>query len=1253
MKSSHKKSTGAIVIITVLLVLVTIMDTLMVFNMTREQTKESGAYQLLSISGKLEGTINDAEKRTMQIAVTAQELLEDKQTLESFIYNTKKELLNEGKGALNIYIAGPGWDIIPDFADRSPDFVATERTWYKGARRKRGGTNVTPPYVDVVTGQICYTISVMLADNETVLGVDYTMDPIREHIMQMYENGSREAAIVTGEGIIAGCSDDMLVRQSLNDAIPKYAGIFALAKKSDGVVTSRIKSGLFYENLFATGSGSGWYLIVSESDWMLYRKSYLQLFMTLILSIMLFAVIIALYSYTMRSRQRAEDALASKEAFLNGISGELKSPLKKIMDISTVTDTGDLEDYHAAMAGIHEAGEKLSDMIGQILSYSSIVHNEKGKKHEEKHELKGRMSARFRGLIVCVMVLVMALSLYANIRATYNWGKAQLKNEVREYEDQLTQWVNTQKSILDMFASTISTNPEMLNDYDGTIAYLDRIKNQYPEISVVYLANPELNPTVYMNNGWYGGSNWHVEERQWYIDTLNSESGWSISSPYYDEQTGLYCITISERVYNYETGRFMGIFAIDFYMDKLVDILGSSYSEKSFAFLVDPAGGIINHPYGSYQMTVDNTTNVSSLPYGELNPDGESTKLFKEYDNSLRLVIAHRNSESRFTVYVVSTIWSIFGRVFINGGICLIAFLVCTVMVYRLLTDLIAWQEEANERLKEAADKAIAAGRAKGQFLAQMSHEIRTPINAVLGMNEMILRECPDEKILDYSENIRSAGRTLLSLINSILDFSKIEDGKMEIIAVKYDTASMINNLVNSIQERARNAGLEFNVIVDDTLPSMLYGDDMRVSQVIMNLLTNAVKYTEKGSVSLSLHTVETDGNDVEILVEVKDTGIGIKKEDMGKLFASFERIEEKRNRNIEGTGLGMSIVTRLLEMMDSELMVDSEYGVGSKFSFVIKQGIADATPIGDYTQRLLAARKKKEEKKQLKMPWAKVLVVDDNAMNIKVAINFLNLYAIKADTADSGAEAIKLCAGRQYDMIFLDHMMPQMDGIETLEKLKEQKLLPEQTRVIALTANAVIGAKESYLEAGFDDYLSKPIEIEQLEEKLIKYLPEHGEETEDAKAENASDSVKTGGYHLIEFDDDDDEETAPDAAELVAEFKKLGLSTEDGLRYCAGSEEFYLEVLRDFMEAGEEKRSNIGSLYGEESWKDYETAVHALKSSAKTIGAMELSEEARDMENAAKTVDIEYIHDNHEKLMKDYAALLERMQGVMDGKKA
>ncbi len=1277
MKHRKKKGAGAIIIIAILLMLVTVTDTLMVFNMTRQQTLESGSYQLLSISGELESTINEAEKRTMQIAVTAQELLDDRKTLESFIYNTKKELLNEDKGALGIYIAGPGWDIIPDFEDRAPDFVATERSWYTGARKKQGGTNVTPPYVDVITGKICYTISVLLADKETVLGIDYTMDPIRAHIIQMYAQGSREAVIVTAEGIIAGCSDDKLVRKSLNEALPKYAGIYALAKNSDGVVTGRIKSGLFYDNLFATKSGSGWYLIVSESDWVLYRKSYLQLFATLILSVMLFALIIVLYTSTLRSRQKAEDALASKEAFLSGISGELKSPLKKILDISSHSGNRDMEDYEAGLAGIHEAGEKLSDMIGQILSYSSIVKKDKDEEHVEEHAIKGRMNTRFRGLIVCVMILVMGLSLYSNVRATYGWGKAQLKSEVRAYEDQLSQWINTQKSILDMFASTISTNPEMLDDYDGTIAYLDRIKNQYPEISVVYMANPELEPSVYMNNGWTGGPDWHVEERQWYIDTLNSDAGWSISSPYYDEQTGLYCITISERVYNFETGVFMGIFAIDFYMDKLVDILGSSYSEKSFAFLVDPSGDIINHPYGRYQMSVDSTTNVSALPYGEVNPDGESTKLFKEYDKSLRLVIAHRNDESKFTVYVVSSVWNIFGRVLLNGGFCLTAFLVCIIMVYRLLTDLIAWQDEANQRMKEAADKAIAAGRAKGQFLAQMSHEIRTPINAVLGMNEMILRECSDDKILDYSENIQSAGRTLLSLINSILDFSKIEDGKMEIIAVKYDTASMINNLVHSIQQRAKNAGLEFIVDVDEKLPSMLLGDDVRVTQVIMNLLTNAVKYTESGSVTLSLMTEERDGDDIEILVRVKDTGIGIKKEDMDKLFASFERIEEKRNRNIEGTGLGMSIVTRLLKMMDSELMVESVYGVGSCFSFVLKQGIADATPIGNYTERLIESRKKNEEKKQLKMPGAKVLVVDDNAMNIKVAANFLKLYGITADTAFSGAEAIKLCMGNKYDIIFLDHMMPKMDGVETLKNLKEQGLLTEKTVVIALTANAVVGAKESYLEAGFDDYLSKPIEVETLEEKLLKYLSSKAEEADkpdkSGKAEKKNDGYKEnadprgytliefeaeddkkeeeGGYHLIEFDDDDDKDKNTDSSAAIAKLKELGISTEDGLRYCAGSEEFYLEMVGDFLKTGGDKKDLIGGLYKGESWKDYETNVHALKSSAKTIGAMVLSEEARDMEYAAKSGDLEYIHKNHGILLKDYENLLGQLKEILEKK--
>ncbi|MBR4515286.1 MAG: response regulator [Lachnospiraceae bacterium] len=391
----------------------------------------------------------------------------------------------------------------------------------------------------------------------------------------------------------------------------------------------------------------------------------------------------------------------------------------------------------------------------------------------------------------------------------------------------------------------------------------------------------------------------------------------------------------------------------------------------------------------------------------------------------------------------------------------------------------------------DTARQLERASNAKSHFLAQMSHEIRTPINAVLGMNEMILRESKDKDILEYSENIDSAGNTLLALINSILDFSKIEDGKMDIIPVKYDTASLVNDLVNSISQRADAKGLELKLDIDSSLPCTLFGDDVRFSQIIMNLLTNAVKYTEKGSVTFAMRAEEKVGENVMLYVSVKDTGIGIKKEDMDRLAISFERLDEKKNRNIEGTGLGMSIVTSLLEMMGSRLYVESTYGEGSQFYFTLKQKVVDDTPIGDYGQAVKRKREAGETDDVIHAPGAKVLLVDDNDMNLAVAGNLLKLCGVKADMASSGAETISIMEKKTYDIVFLDHMMPEMDGVETLQALKERKLIPPSCKMIVLTANAVVGAREKYLENGFDDYLSKPMVLADLSGMLKKHLPE------------------------------------------------------------------------------------------------------------------------------------------------------------------
>ncbi len=1245
-----RNGTGVIISIAVILIAVTFMNAVLVFRMTAEQTRNAGVYQLSVISSELESTIGNAENLTMELGLKAQTYLDDRRALEQFIYFQKRELQEKEQGFFNLYIAGTGWDIVPDFDDRGEDFVATERNWYTGAKRAGGSTFITPPYVDVVTGQVCYTISVMLGDHDTVIGVDYTMENIHRHIKQMTDYGLRNAVIVTGQGIIAGCTDEELVGKKLNEVLPDYAAVYSLSKGRSGVVTSRVRAGLLGgENLFAIKARSGWYLIVSESDWDLYRESYIQLILTSLLILAVFGVIIFLYIMTLRSRKRTEEALISRNRFLESITEELREPLKKIMDGSDPSHVALIEDSKGEFSEIHAAGEMLSEKIGQIMSYSRIVKTEEsGENRKAVSERTFDQNRRAKALVLAFMVIAMTAGMYISLTASWKQSKAIMGSEINRYDYKLSEWINTQKSILDMFCSVISTNPDMLDDYEGTIKWLNAVTVQYPEISVSYMTNPDLTPCVYMNNGWKPDDDWRVDDRQWYIDTLASEAGWSVSAPYYDDQTGLYCLTISERVYGAENGAFLGIFGIDFYMDKLVEILGDSYSDTGYAFLVDANGDIINHPYGSYQMSEGKAENVSSLPYGEIMPDGQSTLVFKDYDNSIRLLMALRNDVTNFRVYAVSAVWKSYRRVVIYGLISLVVYLTAIIIVYRMFTYLIVSYEEKNRQMEEAVNTAVSAEKSKSVFLAQMSHEIRTPINAVLGLNEMILRRSDDDEILDYAADIRTAGRMLLSLINSILDFSKIEEGKMKILPVRYGTAMLVNDVIHQISERARTKGLEFYAQIDENLPTELIGDDVRIGQVIMNLLTNAVKYTEKGEVTLVIANggLLEDGQ-MDLYVEVRDTGIGIKAEDMDKLFASFERLDEEKNRRIEGTGLGMAIITKLLDMMGSRLDVQSVYGKGSVFSFHLKQQIADPSPMGDYRGKVAENVRKLEEGNVLYAPDAKVLVVDDNETNIKVAGSLLKLCGISADTAMSGMDAVRLVERNNYNIILLDHMMPRMDGIETLAMMRDRRLLKPETVVIAMTANAISGAREKYLEAGFDDYISKPVEFKLLQEKLIRYLPETFIQKRDAAATKKTNAPEKTS--VPEMTDAPEKMSAPEVTSAPKQtappekkdpesaLRELGINAAEGRMYCADDEGIYMETLLDYADSCEEKASAMQRFYEASDWENYRILVHSLKSVSRMIGASELSDRFKRLEDAAKNGDAGLISGEHDSVREEY----------------
>lgn len=543
---------------------------------------------------------------------------------------------------------------------------------------------------------------------------------------------------------------------------------------------------------------------------------------------------------------------------------------------------------------------------------------------------------------------------------------------------------------------------------------------------------------------------------------------------------------------------------------------------------------------------------------------------------------------------------------------------------------------ELRERQKELESEMLrlekatseAANKAKSSFLAQMSHEIRTPLNAVIGMDEMIIRETAEPHIRDYAENIRRSGRTLLSLINGILDFSKIEDGKMEILPARYSTALMINEIVNGISQRAEEKGLEFIVEADEDLPSELKGDDVRINQIISNLLTNAVKYTDSGYIKLVIRKQNEEDGTAVIYTEVTDTGIGIKEEDKNRMFESFRRLEEERNRNIEGTGLGMSIVTRLLAMMGSRLDVKSVYGEGSTFSFELRQEIVDGKPMGDY--RNYRPEPLPDAERKLYAPDARVLIVDDNSMNLTVASKLLSIFGIYADTANSGKEALEIIAHNEYDIIFLDHMMPEMDGIKVLREIKRRSLVPEETAIIALTANAISGAKEMYLSEGFNGYLTKPIACEAFEKQLLTSLPESKISFTEARAPELN----------VLHNDSLTYEEIKQLRELCPQ-----INVAAGMENCMDEKQFWMDTLEGFLES--DKPELLCKAYADKDTELYRITVHSIKSASKTIGAELISEKARLLELAAKDGNTEYIRAEHEFFIEQYRELVENVHKI------
>ncbi len=753
-----------------------------------------------------------------------------------------------------------------------------------------------------------------------------------------------------------------------------------------------------------------------------------------------------------------------------------------------------------------------------------------------------------------------------------------------------------------------------------------------------------VNGTYVDGWGWVPDADYVPQKRIWYTMAMeNKENGVTLIPPYVDAQTGNIIVSVSKVLNDGES-----VLALDITPYSIQDATEAmNLNGNGYGFIVDNNGLIVTHADSSLrgasylEMTYAVAEQQELIQriidtddeYFSMKIDGEDCQVFRS------------GVRGGWNVVLVVKSQEMFQRVrtnlFRNITLSLVIFVLVTYFCTSSYFNRVKAARYAEE-VKKAKDEAEQANAAKSDFLANMSHEIRTPINAVLGMNEMILRESDDANVREYAGKAHNAGKTLLNLINDILDLSKIEAGKMEIVNDVYYLSSVLNNVVNMMRVKAEEKKLEFRVEVDERIPDLLMGDDTRISQVIINILNNAVKYTREGSVCLKVEKAEpltaygTDavGEDVVVLkISVSDTGIGIREEDMGKLFGNFERLDQKANKNVEGTGLGLSITGKMLEMMNGRIEVESVYGKGSTFTIYIPQAVEGDVMIGDFEAKFAEYVKSLNDYKEtFRAPDAHILVVDDNEMNLFVVEKLLKTTEVTVSCCDSGERCLELIRQRHYDVILLDHMMPELDGVETLKRMKEMKHhLCKDTPVIALTANAIVGVREMYLADGFDDYLSKPVDANELEAILRKHLPEDKVIVE----------ILEPQVSVEEFFTPLPDEECEEPGQYI--------DHDTAMIYCAGSDEIFREFLGMFCNLYEKKKAKILSCYDSGNWEEYGIELHSLKSTSLSIGGKQISELAFELEKAGKAGDEAFIRAHHEEAMELYEKTVQEGLGILE----
>lgn len=762
---------------------------------------------------------------------------------------------------------------------------------------------------------------------------------------------------------------------------------------------------------------------------------------------------------------------------------------------------------------------------------------------------------------------------------------------------------------------------------------------------------------------WLPPDDFAVTKRPWYQEAFKARGEVALTAPYVDARTSKRMISLSRRLSDKK-----GVVAMDIDLSSILEKTElSKNDEEGFWMIMDKNGVVVSHSDSSQW-----GRNYLDSTYWETEKEVLARKILLSNRDTFNIRLGGKNYiafsdmvlDSWFLVKLADETyffervrWILVRSIMLSLLIFLVVAVFCTTSFRNRI-------------------KSIRASKAKSIFLANMSHEIRTPINGILGMNSIIMKDVKDKNLREYAVNVQNAGMSLLSIVNDILDISKIESGRMILKSSSYDLFNVLSDCFNIASPKASAKNLRFSLDCDPDIPSGLWGDEVRVRQIINNLLSNAIKYTEYGDISLQVNYTPvvskeplSANNSVILNIVVKDTGVGIRPEDLPDIFGSFQRVNQKKNRDVEGIGLGLNLTKQLVEMNGGRISVRSQYGEGSTFMVSIPQIVLNAEPIGDFSIRYRQqVSSNNEQVENIFAPNARILVVDDINLNLKVFRGLLRETKAKVDTAMNGAQCLDMVKSKHYDLIFLDHMMPVMDGLETFERMKALGVnsLNANTPVIMLTANAVVGAKESYMKSGFTDYLSKPVREWDLIRTMMRYLPESLILTSDDVIDKngtvsswtlhkSSKQKPAGISEAVTIAPEKPAEASfandPVPAKPKNRLEQLEsiVDVKLGLEYCTNDEEFYFEMLQEYVDG--DKLASIEDMFRQSDWKNYQILVHALKSTSLTIGAKELSEGAKSLEFACKESRFEFVQENHRRIMSMYSEMLKSVKAVLEVK--